>query len=149
MNSFTAGQITRAQHYWATYRAGTSCHINCESTIVWPFQVVNLLGGQQFCVDNIDLFGSPTAVTGTMTMKASPADAISWASDFFVVIYDPSTKRMSHQRYDHQVNNIYFAGVILCLHSWPSSGRTHRKFITLICFRGISANMAFNVECKI
>jgi len=92
MDSFTAGQITRMQEEWATYREGSACFVNCEPIVTWPFYAHGLLGGEYECKHGVDVFGWPSELSAQFSFHSEGGDLTSWASDFFVVIFDPASQ---------------------------------------------------------
>lgn len=48
MDSFTAGQVSRAQDEWRAFREGSRCHTNCAPAFSFPFSA-DLQGGEALC----------------------------------------------------------------------------------------------------
>lgn len=92
MDSFTSGQITRMQEEWATYREGSACFVNCAPVVTWPFYAHSLLGGEFECKHGVDAFGWPSELAAHLSFRTEAGDLTSWASDFFVVIFDPASQ---------------------------------------------------------
>jgi hypothetical protein len=129
MDTFTTGQFTRMQTMWNTYRAGSSCVVNCEGMpTVEPTASVqpthskqevdfpvdrDFDGGVYECV-TIGASGTLNTVGINMTMAMSDS---SWASDFFIAVHDPVAETGT------QVGgyNYVFQDYITDIASWDSA----------------------------
>ena len=177
MDSFTAGQFSRAGQEWSAYRVGSPCLLRCEQhSTAWPFSFSAVQGQPQYqCAHGLGLWGSPSALVGEGFFRAAPsplpgpAPSLSWASDFFVVIYDADSQGLSSNLHysallcaSHPMaalcllpaawlhDYIYDACMHVCIgHSGAPGRRVQWKCVPPLCVSSNRAAVASCLECEL